>query len=1061
MSSPHTTSRPSRRDFLKLGALTAGAATFCGFPVLGAEDIGERYRTLVPENKALPSDWLASLVQRGHARDAGLRCDKKEALPHIGMTVGGIGCGSVYLSGDGRLYVWDIFNQDHEGILSAGGGVPVPAGMANIDGAPKHVRERDGSSYIRPPTIETHPNPFRQECRLNLNGKLFPLDARGFSQVAFEGRWPLGRVSLSDPTCPLSVTLEAWTPFIPLSVKDSALPVTVLEYTFQNTSSARVEASLEALLENPCLAFTRKKNSVPLRTQLISRAGHDILFHDLAPASGDAPAARPDVVFETFEPSDYANWTVEGTAFGTGPVAAKDVPGYQGNLNMKDGHAVNSHASAPGADVGAKDAATGSLLSREVVIPRRFLTLLLGGGRHPGKTGVEVLVDGKVVAAATGIDNNRMEPTALDLTAHEGRAARIRIFDNVTGAWGNIGADQLVFTDQPPQAGELRDARDFGTMAMTVSGAAVSLETVEDTPALCTAFALDPGARKTLTVLLAWHFPWTVKLGALGRRKRHYARDYADALEVVRDVWIRLGRLRAPTFEWVRTWNDSTLPQWLLDRAALTSNTLQTQNCIILEDDRFWAWEGVNCCPGTCGHVWHYAQGPARLFPELERNLRAVTDFGVGQNADGSIRFRAESSGTVALDAQTGSVLRTWREHQMSPDDTFLKSVWPGCKKAVEWLLRFDENGRGGLDGLLDGEQHNTLDAEWYGKVHCLCSLYLAALRAAAAMADRVGDAEFAATCLKTAEMGAENIRKLYNGEFFEQEEDPAHVKAIGVGKGCYIDQVIGQWWAWNTGLGRIHDAAMARGALNALWRYNFVPDVGPFRTHFTKGRFYALPGDGGLLMCTWPNGGLRDDFKKHWQYGYFNECMSGFEWQAAAHMVFEGAPVSADDDLAAIAGDSADPRALTVRGLAVSRAIHDRYAPELRNPYNEVECSDHYARAAASYSLLLAACGFQLDGPAGVIGFSPRLSPENFRAPFTAPEGWGTFSQRLVDGKWKAELTVAHGRLRLRRLRLDWIAPGVAATLNGAVVEAGVEAGGLVFDREVVLEPGRGLLIG
>jgi non-lysosomal glucosylceramidase len=44
--------------------------------------------------------------------------------------------------------------------------------------------------------------------------------------------------------------------------------------------------------------------------------------------------------------------------------------------------------------------------------------------------------------------------------------------------------------------------------------------------------------------------------------------------------------------------------------------------------------------------------------------------------------------------------------------------------------------------------------------------------------------------------------------------------------------------------------------------------------------------------MCTWPQGGLRDDFTKHWQYAYFNECMTGFEWQAAAHMVQEGVPI-------------------------------------------------------------------------------------------------------------------------------------------------------------------------
>jgi hypothetical protein len=55
---------------------------------------------------------------------------------------------------------------------------------------------------------------------------------------------------------------------------------------------------------------------------------------------------------------------------------------------------------------------------------------------------------------------------------------------------------------------------------------------------------------------------------------------------------------------------------WLLDRAILTTNTLQTTNCHVLDDGRFWAWEGIGCCPGTCAHVWHYAQGVARLFPD-------------------------------------------------------------------------------------------------------------------------------------------------------------------------------------------------------------------------------------------------------------------------------------------------------------------------------------------------------------------------------------------------------------------------------------------------------------
>ena len=387
---------------------------------------------------------------------------------------------------------------------------------------------------------------------------------------------------------------------------------------------------------------------------------------------------------------------------------------------------------------------------------------------------------------------------------------------------------------------------------------------------------------------------------------------------------------------WVTTWNDSTLPQWLLDRSILTTNTLQTTTCHIFGDGRFWAWEGIGCCPGTCAHVWHYAQGVARLFPDLERNLREVTDYGVAINPDGSIRFRAEAANTVAIDSQTGIILRTWREHLVSSMTDFLKRVWPGAKRALDWLVRFDENGRGGLDGLLDGKQHNTLDAEWYGKVHCLCSLYLAALRAGQEMALAMGDTEFAAKCGKVHAMGAEKIATLFNGEFYIQEEDPAHAKAIGVGQGCYIDQVIGQWWAApDRTRPALRCGVRSATPCTACGDITSCRKSGASARCSTRAGFTPCPGEAGLIMCTWPKGGLRDDFKKHWQYAYFNECMSGFEWQAAAHMMQEGTAINAADfdKTGELLENPDDPRSLTTRGLAVGRAIHDRYSPRAAIP--------------------------------------------------------------------------------------------------------------------------------
>lgn len=588
-----------------------------------------------------------------------------------------------------------------------------------------------------------------------------------------------------------------------------------------------------------------------------------------------------------------------------------------------------------------------------------------------------------------------------------------------------------------------------------------------DKNGLACGFELKPGESRTFTFLLTWHFPNLRKLHKIGPKTPHYTTRFEDASDVALDVASRFKYLREGTLKWVRTWNDSTLPQWLLDRSILTTNTLQTTTCQILAgkeypEGRFWAWEGVGCCPGTCAHVWHYAQGVARLFPSLERNLREITDYGIGFNEDGSIDFRGDSNNQTAIDGQAGIILRTWREHSISADKAFLVRVWPEARKALTWLVEFDRNDRDGLDGLLDGKQHNTLDADWYGKIHCLCSLYLAALAAGQAMADVMDDKAFAKECATVLEKGAKKISTLFNGEYYEQEEDPAHSEAIGVGMGCYIDQVIGQWWAHQVGLGRIYNQEHIHSALHSLWKYNFVPHVGTFRQAFSQGRFYALDDEAGLVMCTWPKGGLRDDLKKHWQYGYFNECMTGFEWQAAAHMIQEGASIETADfeKAAAILGDDKNPKSLTLRGLAIGRSIHDRYHPAKRNPYNEIECSDHYSRANASYSAFLAICGFEYDGPAARIGFAPKINPSDFKAAFTAAEGWGSYQQQRIKDKWEAEMQLTHGSLKLQELKLPWVRSGVRLARNGRFVKSTSRKGCIQTAEALTLTAGDRLRI-
>ncbi len=162
-----------------------------------------------------------------------------------------------------------------------------------------------------------------------------------------------------------------------------------------------------------------------------------------------ADAERPDILVADFEGDTYGDWKTTGTAFGKGPARGTlpnqmPVSGYEGK-----GYASSYHGG---------DASTGTLTSPPIRLQRRYLNFLIGGGKYPGKTCVNLLVDGKVVRTATGPNDRpggseQLDWCSWDIAEFADKEAVIQAIDERTEGWGHITLDQIVQSDRKRQTG--------------------------------------------------------------------------------------------------------------------------------------------------------------------------------------------------------------------------------------------------------------------------------------------------------------------------------------------------------------------------------------------------------------------------------------------------------------------------------------------------------------------------------------------------------------------------------------------------------------------------------
>ena len=167
-----------------------------------------------------------------------------------------------------------------------------------------------------------------------------------------------------------------------------------------------------------------------------------------------------DVVLADFEEGSYGDWIVEGDAFGDAP-AGGTLSGQQDVSGFRGSGLVNTFRN--------QDKGTGTLTSPEFSIQDKYLCFLIGGGQHPGEVGIELLVNGRAVRAATGNNSEMLSWTTWDVGDLLGQEVQLRIFDRHVGGFGHINVDQIVQTSAPRKAREVCVCRTIERRTITTT----------------------------------------------------------------------------------------------------------------------------------------------------------------------------------------------------------------------------------------------------------------------------------------------------------------------------------------------------------------------------------------------------------------------------------------------------------------------------------------------------------------------------------------------------------------------------------------------------------------
>lgn len=161
------------------------------------------------------------------------RCYGREAT-EAAFLLGGIGTGNFSIGARGELRDWEIFNRP-------GKGVKLPYTFFAI-------RTETSSGKVIAKVLESQiVKPFSKSHGFHSS------EVAGLPRLkdsVLKGEYPFAQVDFSDDELPVKISLEAYTPLIPLNPEDSGIPCGILKYRIGNISKEPVKFTVMGSIMN-------------------------------------------------------------------------------------------------------------------------------------------------------------------------------------------------------------------------------------------------------------------------------------------------------------------------------------------------------------------------------------------------------------------------------------------------------------------------------------------------------------------------------------------------------------------------------------------------------------------------------------------------------------------------------------------------------------------------------------------------------------------------------------------------------------------------------------------